>query len=70
MPKKTQNKADNPLLVLVRVLANALLEDPHGVNLTAKNALLILVDLVQRGEAQEIEKKIVCEDERYKYEEQ
>jgi hypothetical protein len=71
MPKKTPNKADNPLLVLVKILANALLDDPHGVNVTAKNALLILADLVQPETAQELEKKIVRDaDNRYKYEEQ
>lgn len=71
MPKKTQNKADNPLLVLIKILSNALLDDPYGVNLTAKNALLILADLVQPETAQELEKKIVRDvDDRYKYEEQ
>jgi hypothetical protein len=68
MPKKIQHKADNPLLVLFKILANALLEDPHGVNLTAKNALLILADVIERGAAKEIEKKITCDNERYKYE--
>lgn len=68
MLKKTKNKADNPLLVLFKILANALLDDPLGVTLTAKNALLILGDLVQPGAAQELEKKIERSSaSRYRY---
>jgi hypothetical protein len=69
MPKKTlnQNDADNPLTVLFRILATALLDDQHGVNFTAKNALLILADVIKNGMGQELEKKITRENGRYKY---
>lgn len=68
MPRKrTPSEPDNPLTVLVRILADALLDDPIGVNETAKNALLILVDIVNKGEAAEIEKKLQCDFGRYKY---
>lgn len=69
MPKKTlnENDADNPLAVLFKILANALLDDPHGINFTAKNALLILANAVKDGAGEELEKKIVREKNRYKY---
>lgn len=69
MPKKTlnENEAANPLVVLFRILATALLDDPHGINTTAKNALIILADAIKRGEGQELEKKIVRDKNRHKY---
>lgn len=69
MPKKTlnENDADNPLVVLFKILATALLDDPHGINFTAKNALLILADVIKNGMGQELEKKIAREGSRYKY---
>jgi hypothetical protein len=53
--------------MLVRILADALFDDPLGVNETAKNALLILSDVVEKGEAAKIEKKLHCDFGRYKY---
>lgn len=69
MPKKTlnENDADNPLVVLFKILATALLDDPQGVNFTAKNALLILADVIKNGLGQELEKKIARDGNRYKY---
>lgn len=69
MPKKTlnSNDADNPLVVLFKILATALLDDPHGINFTAKNALLILADVIDGSMGQELEKKITRDDGRYKY---
>lgn len=68
MPKKTLNEQDDPLVALFKILANSLLDDPHGINLTAKNALMILADLVRPGMAQKFEDKIVKDGGRYKFE--
>lgn len=69
MPKKTlnENDAEDPLTVLFKILATALLDDSHGINFTAKNALLILADVIKNGMGQELEKKIIRDDGRYKY---
>ena len=67
MPKKTLNENDNPLVLLFKILTNALLDDPRGINRTAKNALLIMADVVQPDMAKQIEAKIVKIGSRYKY---
>lgn len=69
MAKKTLNRNDavDPLVVLFKILADSLLEDNYGVNTTAKNALLILADLIKKGMAHDLEKKIIREENRYKY---
>lgn len=69
MAKKTLNSNDaaDPLVVLFKILSDALLDDVCGVNPTAKNALLILADVIKKGMAQDLEKKIVREGSRYKY---
>lgn len=67
MQKKTFDDDETPLEILCKILANALLDDQRGINLTAKNALLILADLVRPGFAEELEKKIIRNGNRYRY---
>lgn len=70
MPPKTGklNTVPSPLVVLFKLLANALLEDKYGVNMTAYNALLILAALIDKDMAAEIKKKVVENRNRYRYE--
>lgn len=65
---KNFNGGRDPLAVLFKLLANALLEDKYGVNMTAYNALLILAALIDKDMAAEIKKKVVENRNRYRYE--
>ena len=66
-PNKFNNE-HNPLVVLFKILTNALLDDKHGVNTTAYNALLILAGTVDADLAKEIEKKAAKRSGRHRYE--
>jgi len=67
VPKKTADK-QNPLATLIKILANALLEDEPGINITAYNALLILAELADPNLPAEIQKKVMVQDDRHRYE--
>lgn len=60
--------APTPLVVLFKILANALLEDKYGVNMTAYNALMLLADTIDKDMAAAIEKKVIKTGSRYRYE--
>jgi hypothetical protein len=58
----------NPLAVLFKILANALLEDRYGIDQTAYNALCILAEVIDERLATELRKKTKEHNSRYKYE--
>lgn len=62
------NSTPNPLVVLFKLLANALLEDKYGVNASAYNALLILAAVIDKETAADIKKKVAANRNRYRYE--
>lgn len=68
MAKNKLNDLDNPLVVLMRILSNALLEDKYGVNETAYSALLLLLAAVNKDVADEIKKKSKKTGRRFRYE--
>jgi hypothetical protein len=57
----------NPLVVLFKMLANALLEDKYGINTTAYNSLLILAATIDKNMANDIKKKAAESRNRYRY---
>lgn len=63
------DSAPSPLVVLFKLLANSLLEDKYGVNMTAYNALLILAATIDKQMALDIKKKTGEFRNRYRYEE-
>lgn len=65
---KNFNGSRDPLAVLFKLLANALLEDKYGVNITAYNSLMILAALIDKDMAADIKKKTVENRNRYRYE--
>lgn len=66
-PKRIDIKT-NPLAVLFKILANALLEDERGINQTAYNALSVLAELIDKRLATELDKKSAEKNGRYRYE--
>ena len=59
----------SPLTVLYQLLCNAVFEDEHGANQTTYNALMILGAAIDKDVADSINRKLVKEDDRYKYDE-
>ena len=68
-PKQGQfNSSPTPLVVLFKLLANSLLEDKYGINMTAYNALMILAAFIDKDMAAAIKKKVIEKHNRYRYE--
>jgi hypothetical protein len=68
MTKNKLSEVENPLVVLLRILATALLEDKYGVNETAFNALMLLMEAADKKVAEEIKKKSAKIRRRFRYE--
>jgi uncharacterized tellurite resistance protein B-like protein len=66
--KNKMSEPQNPLVVLLRILATALLEDKYGINETAYNALLLLVEAADKKEAENLKKKSAKIRRRFRYE--
>jgi hypothetical protein len=58
----------SPAVVLFKLLANSLLEDKYGINMTAYNALMILAAVIDKNMAADIKKKVIESRNRYRYE--
>lgn len=67
MNKNKQKTTDTPLVVLFKILATALLEDEHGINETAFNALTIMGELIDKRMMDDLRKKVENNDGRYYY---
>lgn len=67
MAKKKFGYEHNPLTVLIKILSNALLDDPLGIPVEAFNALLVLTDLVDKSVTEELQKKSFEIDGRVRY---
>jgi hypothetical protein len=68
MPKKNLADAKNPLTILFKILANALLEDESGIDGTAFNALLLLGELIDKELLTEyLQKRVREENGRYRF---
>ena len=65
--KKKFGNTKNPLVVLTKILANGLLDDKYGVNATAYNAFLLLASFVDPDLPEEIAKKSVERNGRFRY---
>jgi hypothetical protein len=57
-----------PGVVLFKLLANSLLEDKYGINVTAYNALMILAAVIDKNMAADIKRKVIESRNRYRYE--
>lgn len=68
MTKNKLSEVENPLVVLLRILATALLEDKYGINETAFNALMLLMEAADKQVAEEIKKKSAKIRRRFRYE--
>lgn len=69
LSKQGNNQPASPLVVLYKILCDAIFDDEHGANETTFNALSILGDAIDKKMAKEIKAKVKKEDDRYKYEE-
>jgi len=67
MNKNKQKTTDTPLVVLFKILATALLDDEHGINETAFNALTIMGNLINTRMMDDLRKKVERKDGRYYY---
>lgn len=67
MSKNRQKTTDTPLVVLYKILCDAVFDDEHGANETTFNALSILGNAIDKKIAKEITDKVTKEDDRYKY---
>lgn len=68
MRKRKLTGDHNPLTVLFKILANALLEDEHGINGTAFNALLLLGELIDKDLLTEyLQKRVREQNDRYRF---
>lgn len=68
MTKNKLSEIENPLVVLLRILSNALLEDKYGINETAFNALMLLMEAADKKAAEEVKKKSTKIRRRFRYE--
>lgn len=68
MTKNKLSEIENPLVVLLRILSTALLEDKYGINETAFNALVLLMEAADKKAAEEVKKKSTKIRRRFRYE--
>jgi len=67
MPKRKLAIDRNPLAILFKILANALLEDEHGINETAFNALSVLAGLIDPDLPDYLHKRVVGQNGRVRF---
>lgn len=68
MTKNKLSEIESPLVVLLRILSTALLEDKYGINETAFNALVLLMEAADKKAAEEVKKKSAKIRRRFRYE--